>query len=126
AVEAICALDRGHVRIERSVGLSGRTTARRDGQPATVDDLQSLAAHAIDIHGQSEQLAILRPAVQLGVLDDYASLGGQRADCAALVRDLRDVRRQLRALRTDSRERERLIDQLTFEVEEITSAGLVP
>ncbi|MCC7365443.1 MAG: DNA repair protein RecN [Dehalococcoidia bacterium] len=126
AVEAVFRIGGDAVQLERSVGLSGRTTARRDGQPATVDDLQALAARAIDIHGQSEQLAILRPAVQLAVLDDYACLGGERAALAVLVRELRDVRRQLRALATDSRERERLIDQLTFEVDEITSAGLQP
>src|SRR5690554_6798596 len=71
--------------LERTVGLSGRSTARIDGQVATVERLQQLAARLVDIHGQSEQLAILRPAVQLSVLDEFAGLHDQREKVAALA-----------------------------------------
>lgn len=111
--------------VERTIALSGRTSARIDDAQATVDDLRALADGFVDIHGQSEQLAILRPAMQLAVLDEFAGLLEQRDGVARLVRDLREVRRQLDALSTDARERERLIEQLRFEVDEITSAGLV-
>lgn len=116
---------RGKV-VERSIALSGRTAARIDDQPATVDDLRALAEGFVDIHGQSEQLAILRPAVQLGVLDEFANLSGERESLTATVRELRDVRRKLAALSSDSRERERQVEQLRFEVEEIEAAGLKP
>jgi DNA repair protein RecN (Recombination protein N) len=123
-VEARLALPGGQATIERSIAASGRSTARVNGDQATVDDLRAMAADLVDIHGQSEQLAILRPSVQLAVLDAFAGLGGQRDAVGALVRALRDVRREARALATDSRERERLVDQLKFEVAEIESAGL--
>lgn len=112
--------------LERTIALSGRTSARIDDQAATVDDLRALADGFVDIHGQSEQLSILRPAVQLAVLDEFAGLGEQREAVAATVRELRDVRRRLGALATDARERERLVEQLRFEVDEIESAGLRP
>ncbi|MBA4181052.1 MAG: DNA repair protein RecN, partial [Anaerolinea sp.] len=95
-----------------------------DGEPATVDQLRALAEGLIDIHGQSEQLAILRPAVQLAVLDEFACLTAQREEVAAAVRSLRDVRREARLLASDARERERLVDQLRFETDEIAAAGL--
>ncbi len=110
--------------VERTIANSGRGSARIDGEPATVDQLRALAEGLIDIHGQSEQLAILRPAVQLSVLDAFAGLNADRDGVAQLVRSLREIRREIRALATDARERERLVDQLRFETEEIASAGL--
>ena len=125
-VDALVRLDGRSIALERSVGLAGRSLARRDGEPATLDDIQALGARAIDIHGQSEQLAILRPAVQLAMLDEFAGLGPARQELAPLVRELRELRRQLRSHATDARERERLIEQLQFEAEEIASAALLP
>ena len=112
--------------IERTIALSGRTSARIDDQPATVDDLRSLAEGFVDIHGQSEQLSILSPRIQLAVLDEFAGLSSERATVAQVVRDLRDVRRQLATRATDARERERLVEQLRFETSEIEDAGLRP
>uniref|UniRef100_UPI002ADE8694 AAA family ATPase n=1 Tax=Tepidiforma sp. TaxID=2682230 RepID=UPI002ADE8694 len=98
--------------LERTVTLAGRSTARIDGEPASLDALRALAEGYLDLHGQSEQLAILRPGVQLAVLDDYAGLGPAREEVTRIVRALRDVRRRLNALRSDARERERLVERL--------------
>ncbi|MFN0147210.1 MAG: DNA repair protein RecN [Dehalococcoidia bacterium] len=126
AVEATLALPEGRLTIERVISLGGRSTARVDGRPATLDELQSLAARLVDIHGQSDQLAILRTSVQTAVLDQFAGLGAFQHEVALLVRELRETRRNLRTLATDARERERLIDQLRFEVNEIVAAELRP
>jgi DNA repair protein RecN (Recombination protein N) len=114
------------VRVERGISAAGRSSARIDGETATVDALLELGRRLVDIHGQSEHLAILRPAAQLAALDAFGGLDGDRDAFSAGVRELRTVRRELRDLTADVRERERLIGQLTFEVDEITSAGLVP
>ena len=124
AVAAEIASATGRTVVERSISLAGRSSARIDGRPATLEDLHALGARHVDIHGQSEQLAILRPGVQLGVLDEFAGLGQRRQLLAATVRELREVRRSLTALATDSRERERLVTQLQFERDEIEAAGL--
>ncbi|GAB4320859.1 MAG: DNA repair protein RecN [Dehalococcoidia bacterium] len=125
-VEAVVVRGRSRVTVERSIGLAGRSVARVDGDLARVEQLAALAAETIDIHSQSEQLSVLRPAVQLAALDAYAGLDREREAMTRLARELRDVRRRIRALSTDARERERLLDQLRFEVEEIEAAALVP
>jgi len=112
--------------LERTIGLSGRSSARCDGHPVQLEQLQSTGASAIDIHGQSEQLGILKPSVQLRLLDRYAGLESEQATVARLASELRDVRRRLRALRTDAHSRERLVEQLTFETTEIRDAALIP
>jgi DNA repair protein RecN (Recombination protein N) len=114
----------GHV-LERSVGLSGRSSATIDGILRSAVQILELGAAAAEIHGQSDQLAILRPSEQLLVLDAFAGLGAQRERVALVVRNLREVRRRIESLSTDSRERERLLEQLTFETSEIGAATLV-
>ncbi len=112
-------------QLDRAVAKSGRTSARLDGAPASAEDLAATGASRIDIHGQSEQLAILRPAEQLRLLDQFAGLTAKRQSLAGLVRELRAIRRQRTELTADQRERERLAGQLQFETEEIAAAGLV-
>lgn len=119
-------VDGVEVEIERALSRAGRSTARIDGAVATVDQVQALGARLADIHGQSEQLAVLRPPVQRDLLDAYGALTETRDRLAAHVRQLREVRRTIRTLTTDARERERRADQLRFEVEEIASAALEP
>ena len=111
--------------LERSIGLSGRSSASVHGEPGTTAQLLDVGSRAVEIHGQFEQLAILRPAEQLDVLDAFAGLREQREQVARSVRSLRDVRRRIESLSTDSRERERLVEQLTFETNEIGAAALV-
>ena len=125
-VEALLTLGGERVTIERSLSLSGRSTARLNGEGATVERLQALAGQFVDIHGQSEQIAILRPAVQLAVLDEFAGLASKRQAVTRLVREVRETRRRLRTLVTGEHERERLAEQLRFETAEIAEAGLVP
>lgn len=112
--------------VTRAIGLSGRTAARIDGEPVAVELLQEKTGSTVDIHGQSEQLAILKPAVQLAVLDEFAGISAQREEVGVIVRDLRRVRREARDRATDARERERLIETLRFESDEISAAGLIP
>jgi DNA repair protein RecN (Recombination protein N) len=117
--------DTGATTIERSISLNGRSVARVNGDPATVEQLQELGGRHVDLHGQSEQLTILRPATQLAVLDAFAGLEAERQDVASLAAALRDTRRRLRGAIGDSRERERLTDQLRFELDEIRAAAPV-
>ena len=65
--------------LERSIGLSGRSSASVHGEPGTTAQLLDVGSRAVELHGQFEQLAILRPAEQLDVLDAFADLREQRA-----------------------------------------------
>lgn len=112
--------------VERTVRRSGRTAGRIDGEPAPVERLRELGARVVDIHGQADQLTLLRPPVQLAALDAFAGLEERRAQLAARVRELRAARRELDAVSVDSRERERLLDQLRHEAAEIEDAALAP
>lgn len=116
----------GSEHLERTVSRTGRATARHNGSVATNDDLLALAAQHIDVHGQSEQTAILRTSEQRDLLDAFAGTLPLRGEVGELARELRAVRRRIQSLSTDQREREREITQLRFESGEILAAGLRP
>jgi DNA repair protein RecN (Recombination protein N) len=125
-VKAIVSVGGQRKTVERTMPATGRSTARIDGAPASLEDLVTLGNGLVDIHGQAEQLSILRPVAQLAALDAFAGLEGQRDAIASTVRALRDTRRHLRELSASGHERERLLDQLRFESAEIAAAALVP
>ena len=115
--------DEGQAIISREQTKS-RSVARIDGKAVPLRDLQSLGPALVDIHGQSEQLSLLRPARQLELLDEFARLTELRERVGSLARERRKIERKIDSLRTGERELAREADLLRFQIEEIDSAGL--
>jgi DNA repair protein RecN (Recombination protein N) len=60
--------------LRRMVGASGRSRAYVGGAPAPVAVLAELAEQLVAVHGQSDQLRLVRPAAQRAALDRYADV----------------------------------------------------
>ena len=58
----------------RTVGGDGRSRAHLGGRSVPVGVLGELAEHLIAVHGQNDQLRLLRPAEQRAVLDRFAGV----------------------------------------------------
>ena len=116
--------DDGLLIISREVPRQGRSAARVNGRAMVQSALAALGRRLVDIHGQTDQLSILRPAEHLGYLDRYAGLEGQRTAFAELAGELRIVRAEIRRITEDERERARRQDRLSYEVQEIDDARL--
>ena len=101
-----------------------RSVARIDGKALPLRDLQSLGPTLVDIHGQSEQLSLLRATRQLELLDEFADLTELRDEVGHLVRERRQLDRDIESLKAGERELAREADLLGFQVEEIDAAGL--
>jgi DNA repair protein RecN (Recombination protein N) len=110
--------------LAREINANGRSTARINGRMATASQLSELGALLVDIHGQSEHLSILKPSEQRNIVDRYAEANDLREEVAHLVREFRDVRRQLADLSAGAREREQRLDLLRFQADEIDAAEL--
>lgn len=114
--------------ITREINASGRNKCWINGQLATVGQLEQLGSCLVDIVGQHDSQSLLNPQGHAPLLDLF---GGpehlallQRANERA--RAWSQVRAELNRLQTDERERNRRIDLMTYEVEEITAANLKP
>jgi len=114
----------GTLILARELNRAGRSSARVNGQTVTSGTLTRIGERLVDIHGQSAHLSLLRAATHIDFLDAYAGILSRRAECAALVAKVRDVRAQLGAIERDDRELARRVDLLRFQVEEITNANL--
>ncbi len=118
--------------IERSDGLlvisreltPARTVSRLNGQTVALSLLQRIGRELVDIHAQSDHQSLLRPARQLLLLDRFAGLEADRAAFTRLFRELQQLRRRRDELMAGARERERRLDTLRFEIEEIDGVGI--
>jgi DNA repair protein RecN (Recombination protein N) len=115
----------GALIVSREIaGSGGRGGARINGRGVPLSVLQELGELLVDIHGQSEHMALLRAREQLEYLDRYAVVLTERANVGRLVRDLRATRDLRRTLIAEERETARLQDMLRHEVSEIEAAEL--
>jgi DNA repair protein RecN (Recombination protein N) len=105
-------------------GSGGRGGARINGRAVPMAVLQELGEMLVDIHGQSEHMALLRAREQLNYLDRYAAMLADRMAVAGLVRELRSSREIRRKLIAEERETARLQDMFRHAVAEIESADL--
>ncbi len=112
--------------ISREVIVNGvaRSVARVNGRAVPVRALAEIGPHLIDIHGQVEHQSLFRTSRQLEYLDHYGGHTRERQDVARLVDRWRAVKAEDAELRRDARETARLIDLLSFQVNEIDGAGL--
>ena len=110
--------------LSRELRNNGRTVARVNGRVVSLSLLRDIAEGLVDIHGQSEHLSLLRVQEHLNLLDRYAGLGSLQAKVADLVKEIQTVRRELKHLRQNERDRMQRIDLLRFQVDEIQSAHL--
>ncbi len=114
------------VTLGREIRAEGRTVCRINGRTVTLALLRELGALLVDVHGQSEHLSLLRQQDQRDLLDRYAGALGERERYAALYARLRQVRRELEALRQGEREAARRADLLAYQIDEIEGAQLQP
>lgn len=110
--------------LSREITAEGKSSCRINGMPATAAVLRNLCGGLININGQHDSVGLLNPAHHLGVLDDYAQNRTVFQEYYTLYRELVQVKRELDALITDETEKQRKIDLLQYQVQEIEDAGL--
>ena len=132
AREALEALDieaeDGLIAIRRELSRGGRNICRVCDVVVPLATLKQLTATLMDIHGQHEHQALMNPARHLDFLDAF---GGEahaqaRAKVAELYAKRSGIASELKRLMNDVSERERLMDVLSFQVQEISAARLKP
>ncbi len=123
-VENGLALEDGCLILTRDINANGRSVARVNGRTVTASTLAAVGAFLVDIHGQSEHLSLLKPAIHLDLLDHFAGTSELRRQFNGLTHRYNEVARRIAEIQSNERERERRLDMLRFQVEEIEAAGL--
>ncbi len=112
--------------VSRKLTADGKSTVRVNGCSVTLAMLRRLTALLVDVHGQSEHFFLLKESNQLRLLDSVA--GAPVAAAKAALRETLEERRavtaNMRLLGGDEGERDRRLDILRYQIDELTRADL--
>ena len=110
--------------LSREITAEGKSTCRINGMPATAAILRELCGGLININGQHDSVGLLNPAHHESILDAYAQNRTEYQEYYAVYRELVKIKRELDAQITDESEKQRRIDLLSYQVQEIEDAAL--
>lgn len=110
--------------LSREITAEGKSSCRINGMSTTAAVLRELCGGLININGQHDSVGLLNPAHHLSILDDYAQNAKLYQEYYVLYRSLVKVKKELDAMITDEAEKQRRIDLLSYQVQEIEEAGL--
>lgn len=116
----------GLLLVSREIYSSGRSLARINGRAATLTMLRELVPRLLDIQSQNENQKLLLSENQLEIIDIIC--GAEVAELKRQIKEgymsLKAVERKIEKLSGDEMEKERKIDLLKFQIEEIECADL--
>lgn len=114
------------VLLRRQFSREGRSRGNVNGQPATMQQLQSLGDLLIDIHGQHAHQSLLRKEHHRHLLDEFAGAASQAEAMARGYREWADAMQRLTRLESQSESIAARVELLTFQLEEFEQLDLQP
>ena len=114
------------VIISRELNVSGKNVCKINGRLVTVSELKSFMANIIDIHGQNENQSLLNISKHIELLDEYASdeIQNLKKQYKELYEEYLKIKSELAQNYGDDKEKQRKIDLLNYQVNEIEIANL--
>lgn len=116
--------DDGELILQRKISSDGKSTCRVCGVPVTASQMKELGTCLVDIHGQNDGLRLLDEKSHLGFLDSFGELGDAVEAYSGEYRKYTEIRKKIDSLNVDEEEKSRLIDSLSFRINEIEKAEL--
>ncbi len=111
------------VVLSRVIPRNGRSRAYIDGHPVPVAQLQALGVLLLDLHGQHGHQSLVATSAQRSALDAFGAIDVSTfQQCRAVLHALRAEQVRLGG---DRRARQREMDMLRFQIDEIESASIV-
>jgi DNA repair protein RecN (Recombination protein N) len=124
--ERIGDLDGGsEIVLARRVGAGGRTRAFVQGRSATAADLQAIGGRLVAFFGQHEHRRLTVASAQLDLLDGFCGRDqlALRHELARAHARERELERRLAELRVRAGTRDRDLDLLAYEIDEIDASA---
>lgn len=114
----------GELLLQREISLDGKNACRVGGRPVTVAQLRRIGGALLNIHGQHDGQQLLDEELHGVYLDSYGRMDGELSAYGACYEAMEATRRKLKALQMDEAEKERRLDSLRFQIEELERAQL--
>ena len=119
--------DDGEVLLQRKIS-AGKNICRMNGETISVGTLKSIAGILLDMYGQHEHQTLLKASTYSKMLDEYAGddVGTLKAELADVLKEYHKLVKEKEEQDSDTSVRNRELELLSFEVNEIEDAALKP
>ena len=115
-----------NIIVSREINLKGRNICKINGRLVTVTELKEFMSKKIDIHGQNDNLNLLDTNNQIEYLDSFADeeIHELKNNYRSLYEKYLYVKNELNSNYGDEKEKQRKLDLLRYQVNEIEEANL--
>ena len=116
----------GNIIVSREINVNGKNMCKINGRMVTVNELKNFMSKFIEIHGQNDNQSLLDNKFHLKYLDGYIGeeLSNIKNEYKEKYQRYLEIKRELKANYGDEKERERKLDLLRYQVNEIEEANL--
>ncbi len=112
------------LQIYREIRINGKSLCKVNGVPLTASMLKEIGVMLISVHGQHDSYELLSPEIHGTYIDNYAGLNPLLKQYQEQYDKLKQIKIQLDSLLSNQNEKERRMDLLKFQIEEIESAEI--
>ena len=125
APEDINSID-GNIIIAREIHTNGRNMCKINGRLVTVTELKNFMSNYIEIHGQNDNQQLLDSSTHIGYLDGF--IGDKIIQLKKEYKEkyvrYNEIKRELRENYGDEKEKQRKLDLLRYQLNEIEEAKI--
>lgn len=114
-----------NVIVSREIHLNGKNLCKINGRLVTVNELKNFMKDHIDIHGQNDNQRIMEVANHIEYLDNFSDeIQNVKKEYKMLYSEYKNLNEELKQNYGDEKEKQRMLDLLEYQKNEIESANL--
>lgn len=114
----------GMIMLSRELSGEGRSVFRLNGNIVPMSIVRQVAPYLINIHGQHDNQQLFSPSKHISFIDGFANLHTELEQYKETYNKMCSVKESLQNIETDDILKERKIELLQFQIEEIEAAAL--
>ncbi len=114
--------------VTKNISMEGPSISKLNGKTVNLTMLNKVSARMVDIFGQFEHQSLLDIDNHIKIVDSFGNeeFKGLKEELEELYSSYSGYEKELRELGIDSKAKDREIDMLNFQIDEITAADLRP
>ncbi len=116
----------GNIIISREININGKNMCKINGRIVTVNELKKFMSKFIEIHGQNDNQNLLDTKLHLNYLDGFIgeTIKKEKQKYQELYAQYNIIKQKLKENYGDEREKQRMLDLLQYQENEIEEANL--
>ena len=116
----------GNIIVSREINTSGKNLCKINGRMITVNELRNFMKKIIDIHGQFDNQTLMDEEFHTKYLDKFIgeNISKYLTEYDELYNEYKELKKKLQENLGDDRERQRKLDLLQYQYNEIKDAKL--